>query len=113
GGLPDLDGVDGRTVATLMLNPGEYTTPLPVYVDAAGKPERYHLPTAFANEKAQDAMNDALHNVRVIYYRPFGWVPALRLEVPGSIANSQTRMSIALEGLARQFFSPAVTEPYP
>lgn len=113
GGLRDLDGVDGRTVATLMLNPGEYTTPLPVYIDANGAPEPYHLPRRFADEKAQDAMNDALHGVRAIYYKPFGWVPALRLEVPSSIANSQTRLSILLEGLARQFFSPAVTEPYP
>ena len=113
GGLPNLDGIDGRTVATLMLNPGEYTTPLPVFLDAQGNAERYHLPHKFADSLAQDAMNDALHDARVIYYRPFGWVHAMRLEVPGTIANSQTRLSILLEGLARQFFSPAVTEPYP
>jgi len=58
-------------------------------------------------------MNKVLQDIHAIYYRPFGWVPALRLEVPGAVANSLTRLSIALEGIARQFFSPAVVEPYP
>lgn len=114
GCLPSADGIDGRTLATLLLEPGEYTAPLPVYGGpSGGEQEKYHLPSLFCPEDNQRAMNEALQAIRAIYYRPFGWVPALRLEVPGAVANSLTRLSVALEGISRQFFSPAVVEPYP
>jgi len=51
--------------------------------------------------------------MRVIFYRPYGWAPALRLELTAPIAASQARLSMVLEGIKRQVFSPAVTEPYP
>lgn len=114
GDLSPADDIDGRTLATLLLEPGEYTAPLSVYGGSpGGDPEKYHLPTKFCPEDNQRSMNEALQAIRAIYYRPFGWVPALRLEVPGAVANSLTRLSIALEGISRQFFSPAVVEPYP
>ena len=114
GGLPSADGIDGRTLATLLLEPGEYTLPLSVYGGPpGGEPEIYHLSPDFCVRQNQAQMNEALQAVRAVYYRPFGWVPALRLEIPGSIANSPTRLSIALEGITRQIFSPAVVEPYP
>ena len=106
-GLDSTEVVDGRTLGTLILQPGEYTAPLPVYE------EDFHLPRAFCTEQDDAAMNQALHAIRVVYYKPFGWVPSLRIEVPGPIANSLTRLSIVLEGISRQFFSPAVLEPYP
>ena len=101
------EGMDGRTLSTLLLEPGEYTRPLPVYE------EDFHLPPAFCSEQGDLEMNRALQAIRVVYYRPFGWAPAMRLELPGAVANSLTRLSIALEGIYRQFFSPAVLEPYP
>ena len=99
---------DGRTLATLILDPGEYTTPLPIYAD-----EDYHLPGKFCSEQDDQRMNSALSEMQVIYFRPFRWVPALRLEVPGAIAHSPTRLSLVLRGIESQFFSPAVVEPYP
>lgn len=106
--------VDGRTLATLILEPGEFTAPLPIYTgDGSSEPEQYHLPRGFCPVSEQDALNQALHSIHAVYYRPFGWVPALRLEVPGPIANSSIRLSIALQGIASQLFSPAVVEPYP
>jgi hypothetical protein len=113
--LPIAATTDGRTLATLILRPGEYTQPLPTYVGDQGEAEVYHLPSRFTDtkHKEQDAMNAALAAVHSIYFRPFGWAPALRLELPGPIANSQTRLSMVLEGVEGQFFSPAVLEPYP
>ena len=111
--------VDGKTLATMILSPGEYTTPLPI-LDSG---ETYHLPlkvkTPLGDEREVctqadiDAINGALHDLRVAYFRPYGWLPALRMELPASIASSRTRLSIVLEGVMRQFFSPAVVEPYP
>ena len=102
--LGEVDTPDGRTVATLLLEPGEYTRPLEVYT------EDFHLPGKYCSNQEAVELNGAM---RVIYYRPFGWVPALRIELPGPIANSATRLSTALEGVNRQYFNPAVLEPYP
>jgi len=114
GGLPPADGIDGRTLATLLLEPGEYTDPLRVYDETpGGELDQYHLPSKFCPKGDLAAMLEAMKATRAIYFRPFSWVPALRLEVPGAVANSLTRLSIALEGITRQFFSPAVVEPYP
>lgn len=108
------DSCDGRTLATLILEPGEYTLPLPVYQgEDPESSEQYHLPQDMCSEQDKEAMNAALLDVHVTYFRPFGWVPALRLEIPGPIAHSAVRLSIALQGIASQFFSPAVVEPYP
>ena len=109
---------DGKTLATFILNPGEYTHPLPIL----GPDESYHLlqKAEIGGESVRlldlqdvEALNAALRDLRVVYYRPYGWLPALRLELPGSIASSLTKLSRALDGVLRQFFSPAVTEPYP
>jgi len=98
---------DGRTLATLILEPGEYTKPL--LLDKPESREDYHLPSPADNVK----LNSAMEGIHVIYFRPYGWTSALRLEVPNAISNSPTRLSIVLEGITRQFFSPAVFEPYP
>ena len=105
-----LDGAnipDGRTLATLVLEPDEYTKPLPVYMDD------FHLPSKFCSAQDDADLNSALQAVRVVYYKPYGWIPAVRIEIPGSIANSATRLSTVLEGVNRQIFTPAVIEPYP
>jgi hypothetical protein len=115
---PPLVEIDGKTLATLILEPGEYTRPLPVL----GKDEVYHLAksvtiggkqTLLWKDEEEREMNSRLQEVQVIYFRPFGWIPALRLEVTGAIARSASRLSMVLEGITRQFFSPAVMEPYP
>jgi len=109
GGLPSASGVDGRTLATVILEPGEYTKPLPVYEND----EPYHLPHAVCTKDEEARLNGVLGEVKATYFRPFGWAPAIRLEISGSIANSLTRLSILFEGITRQLFSPAVLEPYP
>lgn len=110
--------VDGKTLATLVLEPGEYTAPLPIH--AAGEKYHLHMEVDLAGTRkvlcAADDINDlnaALQCLQVIYFRPYGWLPALRMELPGSIASSSTRLSMALEGVQRQLLTPAVFEPYP
>lgn len=111
--LPDPDQtVDAKTVATMILEPGEYTAPLPIY-DFGTDEREYHLPDRYCPAAARRAMNAHLAAMRAIFFRPFGWAPAIRLEVPQAIATSLNRLSIVLHGLERQFFTPAVIEPYP
>ncbi|MDX9821797.1 MAG: DNA double-strand break repair nuclease NurA [Syntrophales bacterium] len=106
--------VDGKTLATMILDPGEYTRPLPLH-DATDPASQKvdHLPEKYCPPKDMDEIREALNRLSVIYFRPYGWLPALRMELPSAITSSNTRLSIVLEGISRQFFSPAVIEPYP
>lgn len=106
--------IDGKTLATMILHPGEYTRPLPFY-DAADPPGQRvdHLPEKYCSKGDMEELLAALNDLSVVYFRPYGWIPALRMELPSSIASSNTRLSIVLEGITRQIFSPAVIEPYP
>src|SRR5487761_147556 len=110
--------VDGKTLATLLLEPGEYTTPLPILQPD----EVYHLAQtvviggqriSLRTDAEERGLNIRLRDLRVIYFRPYGWIPALRLEVTAAIASSNSKLSMVLEGIMRQFFSSAVMEPYP
>ena len=106
--------VDGKTLATMILNPGEYTRPLSIHDDSDPTSQQVdHLPEKYCPKKDMDELVLELRELRVIYFRPYGWLPALRLELPASIASTNTRLSMVLEGITRQFFSPAVIEPYP
>lgn len=106
--------VDGKTLATLILEPGEYTAPSPVHgATAHRKAEIYHLPGEFSNQSTNERLNRALQDIQVVYFRPYHWLPALRLEIPGPAARNHQKLSMILEGVTRQLFSPAVYEPYP
>jgi hypothetical protein len=106
--------VDGKTLATMILGPGEYTRPLPIHDDSDPASQQVdHLPEKHCPKKDMDELVVELKSLQVTYFRPYGWLPALRLELPSSIASSSTRLSMVLEGIMRQFFSPAVIEPYP
>lgn len=100
--------LDGRTVATFTLEPGEFLVVERAYGD---DPQAYHLPACLGGDDRE--VDRALRDVGVVYYRPFGWLPALRLEVPGNVLRSTSRLAVVLEGITRQLFTPAVLEPYP
>jgi hypothetical protein len=108
--------VDGKTLATLILNPGEYIRPVPMMQRSD---QNYHLPTTIDHGRhilSQDdnrLLDEAMRALKVVYFRPYGWLPAIRLELPSAIANSNAKLSLALEGITRQLFTPAVFEPYP
>jgi hypothetical protein len=108
----DLPETDGKTIATVALEPDEYIAPLPIF--HFGEEDReFHLPEAHCPHDCQQQMNQSIENMRVVFYRPYGWAPAIRLELTAPIATSQSKLSMVLEGIKRQLFSPAVTEPYP
>jgi hypothetical protein len=106
--------VDGKTLATMILSPGEYTRPLPIHEDGDPASQQVdHLPEDYCPKKDMEELALDLKSLRVIYFRPYGWIPALRMELPSSIASSKMRLSMVLEGVTRQYLSPAVMEPYP
>ncbi len=112
-----LDGINlpetnGKTLATIILEPDEYIKPLPVFLFNSEDRE-YHLPTDFCSSDEQNQMNQSIKEMRVVFYRPYDWAPAVRLELTKPIANSEQKLLIVLEGIKQQLFNPAVIEPYP
>ena len=107
---------DDRGLLTLILQPGELTRPR-----LMEQPEHdWHLntskvPAAF-RESAHAVANEAisaLQRIHVIYYKPQDWLPALRVEVPESIATNTQRLATVVQGLKHQCATASMLEPYP
>lgn len=107
---------DDRGLLSLILQPGEYTRPHSL--DQPSQP--WHLyatrlrgATRTAAEALAEQIVAELPQVRVLYYRPHEWLPALRVEMPRSIAENGHRLAPVLQGLKHQCATPAMLEPYP
>lgn len=107
---------DDRGLLTNVLQPGEYTRAIRLQQPA----QPWHLNTSPVAadqrarvEKLADAITDLLVEIRVIYYRPNSWLPALRLETSQAVAESSARLAAVVHGLRHQCGSAAVLEPYP
>lgn len=107
---------DDRGMLTLLLNPGELTRP-----QVLEQPDQeWHLNTAHlpalikghVDEIANDVVA-ALDRVRVFYYKPQSWLPALRVEVSENIASNSHRLATVVQGLKHQCATPSMLEPYP
>jgi hypothetical protein len=98
--MPDYED---RGLLMFVLRPGELTRPMEM------EPPRqpYHLPV-----KSPD-LDPLLKNAKILYYRPYGHIPPLRLEVPPTIANNSRRLGLVLEAVRLQCGSPGMFEPYP
>lgn len=114
-------GYDDRGMLTLLLNPGELTKPRPLEQprDSEGN-ITWHLNTgrlpaavkSRANELADEIVS-ALGVVRVFYYKPQDWLPALRVEVSDAVASNTHRLATVVQGLKHQSATPSMLEPYP
>ena len=110
------EAYDDRGLLSTILEAGEYTKPI------SSKPPKdpWHINTkpvktddsAEVKKLAQEVTN-LLNGVHVLYYRPFTWLPALRLELAQSIAQTPARLNTVLTGIKYQCGSPAIMEPYP
>jgi len=69
------------------------------------------LPGAM-KEKAKEIVA-SIYDLSVLYYRPYDYFPALRVEVSPSVAKNESRLSILLESFQLQCGAPGIVEPYP
>jgi hypothetical protein len=107
---------DDRGLLTLLLEPGQFVGPLPLQQPA----QQWHLAAGTlpelsrprAKELAEQIIH-ALEQVRVIYYKPHEWLPALRVEIAENVAENPYRLACVLQGLKHQCASPGMLEPYP
>lgn len=109
---------DDRGMLTLLLEPGELTRPCPFALEdsTAGWHIGTHNLPDHARAKAKRLSDDLAHAVtqlKVFYYKPKPWLPALRVEVAAAVADNPSRMAIVLHGIRHQCASPSMFEPYP
>lgn len=110
------DTYDDRGLLSFLLEPGEYTSPRSLQQPA----EPWHLnlaplepTTRETTSRIAEKIISALGEIQVVYYRPYPWLPALRVEMSRAVAENQARLAIALHGIRHQCGAPAVMEPYP
>jgi hypothetical protein len=109
-------GQDDRALLTFVLEPGELTTP--IRLEPPEQP--WHLgvhalpaPLRQQAERFAAAIVAAIGEIHICYYRPHPWLPALRVEMAGSIPPNRHRLATVIYGLKSQCASPAMLEPYP
>jgi hypothetical protein len=113
---------DDRAILTLILNEGEYTIPRPFTAKENWhmKIPKFNLDNSINskndNSELEGLMNDVLRKIielHVIYYKPYRWSPALRIEIPSSIAIDKKRLYPLLQNIKNQCIVPSIMEPYP
>ncbi|WP_299029418.1 DNA double-strand break repair nuclease NurA [uncultured Thermanaerothrix sp.] len=110
------DNHDDRGLLSFLLEPGEYTCPRSLQPPT----EPWHLnlnPLEPAiretTHQTAEKIISLLGEIQVVYYRPYPWLPALRVEMSRAVAENQARLATALHGIRYQCGAPAVMEPYP
>ncbi len=112
---------DDRGMLTLLLNAGELTKPVELEHprDREGNITWHwnigRLPADAKKEAAElaDRIVSSLLAVRVFYYKPQDWLPALRVEVSPSVASNRHRLATVVQALKHQSATPSMLEPYP
>ncbi len=113
-GWPDTH--DDRGLLSFLLEPGEYTGPM--VLQQPSQPWHLNLAplTSHVKQKAEGVTEEIvalLGEIQVVYYRPYPWLPALRVEMSRTVSENQARLATALHGVCHQCGAPAVMEPYP
>lgn len=105
---------DDRSMLSLLLEPGEFTHPQALETPRA--PWHLNVDPISSAEDAIPLAKEIIHlvgEIRVVYYRPYPWLPALRLEMNRSTAENPALLAAVLHGIRYQCGTPAVMEPYP
>jgi hypothetical protein len=102
---------DDRAILTIVLEPGEYTKPV-LFTDD----EAWHSNLPYQSDRMEELMGDVMDGIRklhVVYYKPYRWSPAIRVEIPSYIAEDKDKLGILMQNLKSQCEIPSILEPYP
>lgn len=101
---------DDRSLLTMLLRPGEFTHPQSM------SDSTFHLNTPGAGDDLKAIAEEvvaALKSIKVVYYRPHAFIPALRVEIGSAVADNPHRLAMVLRGLKEQSVVASMLEPYP
>jgi len=107
---------DDRGLLSGILSPGEFTRPHPL--QPPNQPWHINLAPVSDDERSEaerlkDDLVRLLGEIHIIYYRPFPWLPALRLEMNQSIVQTPARLASVIHAVKHQCGTAAMMEPYP
>jgi hypothetical protein len=110
------ESCDDRGLLSNVLLPGEFTSPQPL--QPPNQPWHLNLAPVPKSDRAEaehlrEAIVQALDEIRIIYYRPHPWLPALRLEMSRAVAQTPGRIAIVIHAVKHQCGTAAMMEPYP
>lgn len=114
--------LDDRTLMTVLLKPGEYSSPVFLGLTPERRQQIHdlHIVVADRSFPNRDLLNEAfrdalllMRQIYVTYYRPWEWAPAFRIEIKRSAAESTNRLATIFQGIREQVVSPEIREPYP
>jgi hypothetical protein len=101
---------EDRGLLSFVLKPGEVVGPIPAEMGT----HKWYIENAPPNsEHLIKNVIQYLNEICIFYYRPYDHIPALRLEVSASVANSRNRLSVLLESVKSQCSVPGLMEPFP
>jgi len=106
-----------RAVLTYILEAGECIEP--IEMSRPSTPWHLNIQSFLRHDKFKKIEQKAgeiigtLNNIKVMYYKPYDWMPAFRIEIGAAIAKNRHRISILLQGLKHQCSVPGIMEPYP
>ncbi|MGQ9627648.1 MAG: DNA double-strand break repair nuclease NurA [Anaerolineae bacterium] len=110
------ESYDDRGLLSHILEPGEFTRPIELQQPA----EPWHLNVSEVSSEDKDTAErlgerivTLLDEIRVLYYRPYSWLPALRLEISQAVAENHAHLATVLHGVRHQCGAPGIMEPYP
>lgn len=107
----DLGKHEDRSLLSFVLNAGELVGPTDFEL-----PEHWHInPPNWPSElrsKAAEIMQ-LIGELKIVYYRPYEYLPAFRIELPPSVSSNKNRLAVILESLQFQCGAPSIIEPYP
>ena len=107
---------DDRAILTLILNEGEYTIPKPFALQENWHKKLPNIDNGKYNDELEDLIVkviDKIKGLHVIYYKPYKWSPAIRIEISSSVANDSNRLYALLQSIKNQCSIPSIMEPYP
>jgi len=110
------ENYDDRALLSFLLEPGEFTTPRALEPPS----EPWHLNISPLAPEVQgkcellrERILSLLNEIQVMYYRPYIWLPALRLEMSRTVVENYARLATVIQAVKHQCGAPAVLEPYP
>lgn len=99
---------DDRAILTLILSPGELTKP----IDLDQPSEPWHLEFGQAKDKIE-VIKKCLGSLKVMYYKPHEWTPAIRIELTASASANKYQIGMIVQALKFQCSTPGIFEPFP
>ncbi|NSW53486.1 MAG: DNA double-strand break repair nuclease NurA [Anaerolineae bacterium] len=105
--------LDDKALLSLLLEPGEYSQPRKIASDGSWHINNSQFKNDVKVSKNIRLIEENISSIHILYYRPYGWLPAIRIESNASVVSNKNRLSQLLMAIKHQCSTPSIMEPYP